>query len=90
MTPQLRPGTPKPDPVLLDLMGRQRALLIESILTLTSEHAPDEAPNVALLEATKIALRERALTLIREWGTDHAWAIVAATEAVVMLTEATP
>lgn len=89
MTPQLSPGTPKPDAALLDLMRRQRALLIDAILTLTSD-ASAEGPNTALLEATKLELHRRAQTLIRDWGTDRAWAIVAATEAAVMLAEVTP
>jgi hypothetical protein len=87
MSPQPSLGNPKPDAELLALMTRQRALLIASILTLTGERAPAEAPDAALLEATKLALHQRALTLIREWGTDRAWAIVAATEAAVMLAE---
>lgn len=90
MTPQLAPGNPKADAALLDLMRRQRALLINAITALVTEDAPAEAPNAALLEATKLALHDRVLTLIREWGTDRAWAIVAATEAAVMLAEVAP
>lgn len=85
MTPQLSPGNPKADKSLLELMRRQRAALIEAIGVLLAEDAPAEAPNAALIEATRLAVHQRALALIREWGTDRAWAIVAATEAAVML-----
>lgn len=85
MSPQLSPGTPKADAELLGLMRRQRSLLIDAIQKLSAEDAPAEAANAALLEATKLSMQSRALTLIREWGTDHAWAIVAATEAAVMV-----
>ncbi len=85
MTPQLPLGSPKPDAELLALMRRQRVLLIEIIQVLAAEDSSAEAVNTVLLEATRFALHQRALTLIREWGTDRAWAIVAATEAVVML-----
>lgn len=85
MTPQRSPGIPKADAELLSLMRRQRDLLIDAIQKLSDDDAPVEARNAALLEATKLSMQSRALTLIREWGTDHAWAIVAATEAAVMV-----
>lgn len=88
MTPQLSPGHPRPDPALLDLMRRLRALLIEAICLLLAGADPDDAPNAALIEATRLAVHQRALALIREWGTDRAWAIVASTEAAVMLEDA--
>lgn len=90
MTPQLAPGNPKADAALLDLMRRQRALLIDAITALVTEDAPADAPNATLLEATRLAVYQRAVSLIREWGTDRAWAIVAATEAAVMLEDAAP
>lgn len=90
MTPQLSAGGPKADAALLDLMRRLRALLIESIRLVLAGAAPADAPNAALIEATRLAVHQRAMTLIREWGTDRAWAIVAATEAAVMLEDAAP
>lgn len=86
MTPQLYPGNPKPDAALLKLMRQHRALLIDAIQLMLAGGAPT---NAVLIEAASLAVHQRALTLIREWGTDRAWAIVAATEATLMLEEAT-
>lgn len=87
MTPQLTPGNPKPDAALLKLMRQQRALLIDAILLMI---AGGEPTNAVLIEATRISIQQRVMTLIREWGSDRAWAILAATEAALMLEETAP
>lgn len=87
MTPQLYPGDAKPDAALLKLMRQQRTLLIDAILLMLAGDAPT---NAALIEATRISVQQRVMTLIREWGSDRAWAILAATEAALMLEETAP
>ncbi|WP_454261630.1 hypothetical protein [Pseudoxanthomonas mexicana] len=87
MTPQLYPGDAKQDAALLKLMRQQRALLIDAILLMI---VGGEPTNAAQIEATRISVQQRVMMLIREWGSDRAWAILAATEAALMLEETAP